>query len=395
MRIGINATFRMHGGGMVHLRHLLRSWEQTGIASQHQIYVFTRRESIPALELQPGSKINTCPIQLDWTKLVWEQLSFPKLLSHYDLDVLFCPGGIVPFRSSVPRVMMLQNAAPFSRAITLRSAGASSYAYFRAFGALAQASARVSDRIIFISHTIREQFQNQFGIPAEKSEVIYHGRDTFAHSHQNSALLADLGIQSPYILSVSHLYPYKKIPALIEGYALAHPVLRRFGLRLVLAGKSISVRQDRLLRNIVAQRGLSDWVLFVGEVEHAKVATLLAECRFLAFQSTCENCPNTLIEALAAGIPIASSNASVMPEIAGDAAFYFDPFSPPSIARALTQLAKDDDCRAMLRALALQRANAFPTWAEVGRLTVDALAKATENSGCAAHIPMLPDRTPS
>jgi glycosyltransferase involved in cell wall biosynthesis len=393
MRIGINATFRMHGGGMVHLRHLLKSWEQTGIASQHQIHVFTRRESIPALELPSSSKVSICPLQLDWTKLAWEQLSFPKLLSNYDLDVLFCPGGIVPFRSSIPRVMMLQNAAPFSRAVTLRSAGASSYAYFRMFGALAQASARVSDRIIFISHTIREQFQNRFGIPAEKSEVIYHGRDTFAHSPQSSALLADLGIELPYILSVSHLYPYKNMPALIEGYALAHSVLRRFGLRLVLAGKSISARHDRLLRSIVAQRGLSDWVLFAGVVEHPKVATLLAQCQFLVFQSTCENCPNTLIEALAAGIPIASSNASVMPEIAGDAALYFDPFSPPSIARALTKLATDADGRAMLRAVALQRAKAFPTWAEVGRLTVDALAKATENSGCAARMPMLPNRT--
>jgi len=82
-----------------------------------------------------------------------------------------------------------------------------------------------------------------------------------------------------------------------------------------------------------------------------EIHALMAHCFLFIFQSTCENCPNTLIEALAAGLPIACSSSGVMPEIAGDAAVYFDPFDPDDIGRAIRKIIDDPEVAHALRAV--------------------------------------------
>ncbi len=361
----------------MHLAQLLDAWQQSGAARRHHVYIFTRPDTLPAIAPKPESGITLCPQQLGPGKLVWEQTRLPMILTDYNLDVLFCPGGIIPFRSTLPAVMMMQNAAPFCETIGLRNVTLYDYAYFWAFGRMARLSASRASRVIFISRYYQRYFEQRFGFPPARADVIYHGRDTL-DSRSDPAVLERLGVRRPYILSVSHLYPYKNIPALIKGYALAHERLKRQGLRLFLAGKPVSASHFRSLRAMVSKLGLEDWVSFLGPVPHADIGPLLAGCEFLAFQSTCENCPNTLIEALVAGAPIACSNAGVMPEIAGDAARYFNPFDPASIACTLTELAENDGIRQLLRQRALKRAHEFPTWAEVGKLTLRSLELAAE-----------------
>ena len=111
----------------------------------------------------------------------------------------------------------------------------------------------------------------------------------------------------------------------------------------------------------------------------------MRRCELFVFQSTCENCPNTLIEALAAGLPIACSSSGVMPEIAGQAAVYYDPFAPRDIARALREVVSRPQLAAELRERARAQSLKFPTWQEVGRRTFDTLRRAA-GSG-AAHLP--------
>lgn len=154
--------------------------------------------------------------------------------------------------------------------------------------------------------------------------------------------------------------------------------MRGRDLQLVLAGKPNQPAYLRYLKRLAALHGLKEHVLFTGAVAHQEVGPLMAGCEFFVFQSTCENCPVTLIEALAAGLPIASSKASVMPEIAGTGACYFDPDDAASIAGQLRKLATDRDLRAELRARAVRQSGRFPTWAEVGQLTLQSLERAAQ-----------------
>lgn len=380
MRIGISAAYRMHGGGLVHLRNLLKAWTRMGITRKHSIILFTRPENLPALQLVPGGGLEIRPTGSRFFnvlgKLVWEQVMFPRLLAQIRPDVVFCPGNIVPLRSPVPTVVAYRNAAPFCSSVTLRATGPSEWLAYKAQGALMRLSADAARRAIFISHYFKDLFVERFGFPPERCDVIYHGRDGLSEEQPDRSLLDRLGVVSPYILCVSHLQSYKNIPALIEGYAVAQQTLQRCGLRLALAGKPVSESYARRLNALIHKQGLDRWIILTGNLPHPAVATLLAHCHFLVFQSTCENCPTALIEAMAAGVPIACSNASVMPEIAGDSVLYFDPFDPADIARALTRMADEVSLRRDLGQKAKQRALKFPTWDEVGQMTLSSLERA-------------------
>jgi glycosyltransferase involved in cell wall biosynthesis len=380
MRIAINALYRLHGGGLTHLKHLLSAWSKTEVTREHTISLFTRAENIALLQdsLSEGIQIHTVgkrPMNL-LAKMAWEQLVFPRLLEKSSPDVLLCPGNLLPLRSPAPTVVVFHNAAPFCSSVTLRSTGLHDWLWFKVLGVFMRLSALVARRVIFISQYFKDLFVRRFGFPAKQGDVIYHGRDPLNVQQLDPSFLQHLGIRSPYLLSVSHLYPYKNFPALIEAYALARHVLQARGWQLVLAGIPRSEGYHQHLKGLIRRHKLDDWVVLTGGVEHQTVGPLLGSCASFVFQSTCENCPTTLIEALAAGLPIACSSAGVMPEIAGDAALYFDPFDPEDIAQALARLAENGTLRAELRQKALQQSLKFPTWDEVGQMTLHSLRRA-------------------
>lgn len=382
MHIAVSAPFRMLGGSLVHLDQLLRAWRRTGIDRTHAITLVTRPENLALLGGLVSPEIQVVPISSPSLRLparaFWEQVGLPQLMRTVHPDVLLCPGNIAPWRSPVPTVVVLRNAAPFCPGVTWRSAGAATWGRFMLLGAAMRMSARTATRTIFVSRHFRDEFVRRFRFPQARGDVIYHGRDGLPAVKSDPAVLSDLGIRSPYLLSVGHLYPYKNFPALVEGYALARAVLQRHGLRLAMVGACPDESYRRYLHRLVRERDLEEWIVFTGGVPHRTIALLLAGCEWLVFQSTCENCPNTLVEALAAGVPIACSSAGVMPEIAGDGAAYFDPFQHADIARVLTALAEDPALRRDLCTRARAQAARFPTWDEVGRQTLASLELAVQ-----------------
>lgn len=377
MRIGINAPFRMQGGGLVHLRQLLRAWGESGILLENEIVLFAREECISALELPSSPNIDVQPIAHLHSigRLVWEQTTLPRQLDRARLDVLFCPGNIAPLRSPVPTVVAMRNAAPFCDEVNFRTVGLRNTASFLTLGHMMRLSARSASRVIFVSHFLRDIFIRKFGIPLDRTDVIYHGRDGLrgeaqgAHSSMGEA-------PGSYLLTVSHLYRYKNLPALIQGIGLVRQLLRERGLKLLLVGRPKNESYGDELRTLVRSLDLRETVIFKGSAPHHEILPLLRNCHSFVFQSLAENCPNTLIEALSAGLPIACSNAGVMPEIAGNGVFYFDPKDPSLIAEALARLVTDEELRSGLRQRALQESIRFPTWKEAGAMTLCSLAKA-------------------
>ncbi len=379
MRIGISAPFRMYGGSEVFVRHLLGAWATSGVDRTHAIALLTSHANIDVLGDAVTDRIEVHPVPYRQTnllaRLAWEQYTLPRRLGRKDLDVLLCPGNMSPLGSPIPSVVIFRNAAPFCTSVTLRSAGAYDWTRFQMLGALMRASARSATRVVFISRYFRDLFAREYGFPIARGDIVYNGRDGLSFDAPDPELLRSLGIQQPYFLSVGHLYHYKRFPTLVDGWARASGA-RSGGRQLVFAGGTLgSPDHARIVRRI-EEHALFESVRLVGPQPHRVVGQLMAGCDGFVFQSTCENCPNALIEALAAGVPIACSNVGVMPEIAGDAAIYFDPTDPEDVARALDRLADDGPARTELRARARSQAERFPTWDEVGSLVLDSLMRA-------------------
>jgi glycosyltransferase involved in cell wall biosynthesis len=109
-------------------------------------------------------------------------------------------------------------------------------------------------------------------------------------------------------------------------------------------------------------------------IAHHELPSVYAEADAFVFASTCENMPNTLLEAMAAALPIVCSNREPMPTILGDGGHYFDPADPRSIAAVMTALSLDPDLRARLAGRARARAAAYD-WASCARDTFRFLAQ--------------------
>lgn len=152
------------------------------------------------------------------------------------------------------------------------------------------------------------------------------------------------------------------------------------GLRLVVVGEGGVV-----FRRLEIERGGDDAVLFAGAVSDDELAALYRGARFLIFPSLYEGFGLPPIEAMTCGCPAVVARAASMPEVCGDAAYYFDPTDTDSMAAAITAVARDGELRTVLRQRGLERAARFTLAASAARLHATLDAVLAERTARAAH----------
>jgi glycosyltransferase involved in cell wall biosynthesis len=169
---------------------------------------------------------------------------------------------------------------------------------------------------------------------------------------------------------VSTLDFYKAQIEVIRGFELMRR-LRPGPEMLILAGPE-NPAYGTLVREEIARLNLGDRVSLMGKLPYHDLPALYQNADVIIFASESENCPNILLESLAAGRPIVCSNRPPMPEFGGDAVVYFDPASPEDLAEKLLTIIDDPSARTRLGARAAQRASHYD-WAIAGRATWEAL----------------------
>jgi len=378
VRIGINALFQARGGSYTNLAQLLGEWRRPSVLARHDFVLFASRGTLARLGKDLISAFRVIPMEGADRGLVArvcvEQALLWKAVARQRIDVLYCPANTTPLVSPVPCVVTLQNAAPFCDSVSIDTAGFSTWLRLWILGRLLRWSARRAVHVIFISKYFRDLFVSRYGMDPDRTSIVYRSRTaTDGAVGARAEALARYGIHGPYVLTVSHFYPYKNLTQLIEGYARA--ITRTDSPpQLVIAGGEVLKGYGKRIQSLLGRLGLDDGrVVLTGELHASEVAALLLSCELFAFSSTCENCPTALIEALAAGVPVACSNVGVMPEIAGDAAVYFDPFNVESVASALLRLMENANLREELRANARAQSARFPTVDEAAARVLEIL----------------------
>ena len=375
LKIGIDATFRLYGGSLTHLRALLRCWRSASV--DHSILVFAAPQNVALLREFAGTGVQVVEqpsASSRGRRLVWFHTAFPAAIDSALPDVMLFPGGYMPARGvAAPSVVIFRNAAPFCEAVTWKRVG---WRYRLAFALLGQQmrlSARRATKLIFPSRFLLDVFVRRYGIDEARATVLYHGHDAWANPSRAEAQIP-IAEGDRFILCISHLYRYKNIDRLIEGY---HGALGAIGARkLVVAGDFTDREYGNELRALIDKLNLRNQVVLTGAVGREALPGLIDRCDFFVFPSVCENCPNTLIEVMAAGKALAVSDKASMPEICGDAALYYDPDDPEEIGAAMTELCRNDARRVELETAATKRAATFPTWNDVGLQTLRELEAA-------------------
>jgi len=211
--------------------------------------------------------------------------------------------------------------------------------------------------------------------PAPPITVAPLGVDAAFAARDQSAcapMLARLGIRTPFVLCVSANRPHKNLPTLLRAWA-SLPSTDRNCWQLVLAGAVDARWEDPLdaARRVDVERS----VRRLGAVDEADLHALYAAAEVCIVPSLYEGFGLPALEAMAAGTPVAASNASALPEVIGDAGLLFDPADRGAMAGALAALMHDADLRQRLAVAGRERAATY-TWERTAALVRQALGQA-------------------
>jgi glycosyltransferase involved in cell wall biosynthesis len=226
----------------------------------------------------------------------------------------------------------------------------------------------VATHILAISAAARQDLIESFHVPPEKVTTTLLAPDPHFQPQSPEEIAR---VRSRYMLPASFLLsvginkPHKNLVALVEAFD-SKPELTAHST-LVFAGPW-DERYPQAKATAV-QLQLGDRVRFLGPIDDADLPGLYAAATAFVFPSQYEGFGLPVLEAMACGTPVACSNATSLPEVAGDAALLFDPAQPDAIAGALARLIDDAALRDDLRIRGLQRASCF-TWQAVAARTL-------------------------
>lgn len=370
MKIVINAYSARQGGGQTYLVNLLSHLPATD-APQIEVFAPAR------LKLPEHPHIKRVhanwPTENPLMRAAWERLVLPRYLKQTGADVLFCPGGLVA--TTPPKgckvVTMFRNMIPFDPLAMKALPFGLQWMRSQMLKRLMLRSMREADLTIFISDFARGVIERLARIP--NAVTIPHGISDFFRRSAEVLPRPELLGDKPYLLYVSKLDVYKHHKEVVQAFG-ALPDAMRSCHHLVLIGEAEGADAEQL-RSVLADHGLQDQVLLLGAVPYVQLPAFYQNAKAILFASSCENCPNILLEALASGRPVLSAHVDPMPEFGGPDIGYFSPFDPASISRAMALVLQSRDVEKQWADAAFRQSQRYDwaqtareTWAAIGRL---------------------------
>lgn len=281
---------------------------------------------------------------------LWEQFYLPAVSGK---RLLWSPNNTGPLAVS-RQVCTMHDIIPVEHPEWFNARFAAWYKYL-----LPRLTKRVR-HLIAVSQFTKERLIERFGLNAAKITVISNGVDSQFH-RRTAAEIADvreaLGIQSPrYLLSLGSLEPRKNIRRLLSAWSRAKCELPE-DLALVIVGS----KGASLVFEDAGITGAPEGVHFTGYAKQEHLPALYSGALGLIYPSLYEGFGLPVLEAMACGTPVITSNTTSLPEIAGGAALLVDPLDVDAIAGAMLRLVRDEELRASLRMRSIVHA-ANLTW---------------------------------
>lgn len=368
MKIAIDGSAAMVGGSATYMYNLLPALAQFDKENEY-IIICTQDQTKWTIELPQNFRYVRIPLRWDEAgkRIWWVQTKLPKLLKEHHVDILYSPNELTSFFAPCHVVLAIRNFAPYTNSNIAE--GLKDRLRLLQLKRLTQISAWKASKVIFVSNHSKEIISKQLGIPDEKGIAIHHGLS--GKFNVDATVSPQFKEYQPYVLSVSTVYRHKNYIPLIQAFA---KLLKKYGLsyNLLIAGRVEHADYFAQMKRVIANEGICSQVHLLGEVEYPQMPALYAGARLFAFPSYLETFGHPLIEAIASGVPVVSSNASVMPEICGDAALYFDPFDSDELAQVMYNILTDDSLWEKMRCRGIERAKEF-SWAKTARKTLDVL----------------------
>lgn len=288
-------------------------------------------------------------------RLLWTQWQLPKIYTQLQSNLIYSPLPEAPLYSKCRYVVMCHDLIPlrFPQRSPLTS-------YFRF---VVPQVLKQAQHIICNSKATAIDVIRYYGIDAKKITPILLAYDVdrfYPRSESNPESVTD----RPYFLYVGRHDPYKNLAGLIAAFA---KMKHHRDYDLYIAG-STDPRFTLRLRQQILELNLIDRVRFLNYVSDRELPILLSNALALVFPSFWEGFGLPVLEAMACGTPVITSNLASLPEVTGDAAILVNPYDTAEITAAMTEIAQNDAMRSHLSRLSLARAKQF-SWQKTGAQT--------------------------
>jgi glycosyltransferase involved in cell wall biosynthesis len=381
MLIGVDASRAaraLRTGTEAYSLHLIRSLIETG--NDHRFRLYTPVPLSLSLEDEvarvcpSGGHVNPCyEVRVIPFPRLWTQLRLAWEVRRHAPDVLFVPAHVMPLVCLVPSVVTVHDLGYLLYPESHRPLDRWYLDW------TTRRHARLAACVIADSQATRADLIRHCRANPDRVVVVYPGLDESLTRVDAPEVIAAAktryGIGGDYLLYLGTLQPRKNLVRLVEAFARLKPLTA--GLRLVLAGKKGWLYDDLFAR--VEALGLEDCVLFTGYVTDDDKASLLSGARALVYPSLYEGFGFPVLEAMACGTPVLTSNVSSLPEVAGDAALLVDPLDVDVIAEGMSRLITDDELWVTLVEKGYAQVRKF-SWANAARKVLQVLEAVASRS---------------
>lgn len=287
-------------------------------------------------------------------RLLWTQLSLPRIYRQLKANLLFSPLPEAPIFSECRSIVTVHDLIPLR--FPSRFSPLTAYQRYYLPQVLHQSQHLFCDSVATANDAI-----DFLGIPAAKITPVPLAYD--------SDRFRDLNLpQGNYFFYIGRHQPYKNLHRTIEAFAALPPGL---DCQLRIAGPS-DRRYTPMLQARAKELGVGDRVQFMGYLDDEQLPIWLNQAIALVFPSLWEGFGLPVLEAMACGAPVITSNLSSLPEVAGNAALFVDPYNVAAITAAMKTVLTDSGARSQLCAASLARARQF-SWIKTGQATVEVL----------------------
>lgn len=355
MRIGINTRFllptKMEGFGWYTFEVVKRLVENH---PEHEFVFFFDRSYDPKFVFASNVKpvVLFPPARHPFLFIWWFEWSIQRALKREQIDVFFSPDGYLSLGSNIPQVGVIHDLnfehhpedIPRTPRWYLRK-------YFPKF-------AKKASHILTVSEYSKKDICSTYAIPEDKISVAWNGAST---------LFKPLGLAEieetrskyskgkAYFVFVGALHPRKNVGRLVEAFAQFYT--QNKSIELVIVGENLWSNTSLQLPSISEE--VKKAIHFTGHVPLHELTRIMGAAHALVYVPYFEGFGIPLVEAMRCGVPILSGNLTCLPEVAGDAAIYCDPFDVKEIAKGMKRLSTDETLCTQLKKNGLERSELF------------------------------------
>lgn len=369
INIAIDASRSKSGGGVSHMKGIITDLDLAGTPVE-KVHVWGYQKLLNALPERPWLVKHGHPLiekSLPY-QLWWQYKILPKLMKENRCDILLSTdaGTVLIYH---PSVVMSRDMLSFEKSEINRYGISKAWLRLFVLRFVQIRSMKNADGTIFLTKYAADTIMKWSG-KLKDYRIIPHGVSQIFKQVNANAEWHSVQKQPIQCLYVSNTALYKHQWHVVEAISLLRLEGYNLTLKLVGGGHGKSKRMlDDAIQKFDPERR---FVVTDSFVPQDQLPEILSEAHIFIFASSCENMPNTLVEAMSVGLPIACSDRGPMPEVLKDGGVYFDPENPESIADALKKILNDENLRDQLKEKAKNLANRY-SWARCARETLQYL----------------------